>query len=81
MLDDGRYGTVTELAVVEKLDRRYLRTILMPTLLVLDIGEAILVGQQHTELGGARAARAVSAGLGGPVDEIESRLRDTPTDH
>ena len=29
MLDDGRYGSVTELAVEEKLDRGYLGKILM----------------------------------------------------
>ena len=37
MLDAGRYGSVTELAVGEKLDRSYLGRILMPTLRVPDI--------------------------------------------
>ncbi len=46
MLDDGRYGTVTELAAGEKLDRGYLGKILMLTLLAPDIVEAILDGRQ-----------------------------------
>ena len=46
MLDDGRYGTVTELAAGEKLDRGYLGKILMLTLLAPDIVAAILDGRQ-----------------------------------
>ncbi len=51
MLDDGRNGSVTELAVGEKLDRGYLGRILMLTLLAPDIVEAILDGRQPPELG------------------------------
>ena len=51
MLDDGRYGTVTELAAGEKLDRGYLGSILMLTLLAPDMVEAILDGRQPAELG------------------------------
>ena len=51
MLDDGRYGTVTELATGEKLDRGYLCRILMLTLLAPDIVEAIMDGRQPAELG------------------------------
>ena len=51
MLDDGRYGSVSELAVAEKLDRGYLGRILMLTLLAPDIVEAILDGRQPAELG------------------------------
>ena len=51
MLDDGRYGTVTELAAREKLDRGYLWKILMLTLLAPDIVEAIMDGRQPAELG------------------------------
>lgn len=51
MLDDGRYGTVTELAAGEKLDRGYLGKILMLTLLAPDIVEAVLDGRQPPELG------------------------------
>ena len=51
MLDDGRYGSVTELAAGEKLDRGYLGKILMLTLLAPDIVEAILNGRQPADLG------------------------------
>ena len=50
MLDDGRYGSVTELAAGEKLDRGYLGRILMLTLLAPDIVEAIMDGRQPAEL-------------------------------
>jgi hypothetical protein len=51
MLDEGRYGSVTELAAGEKLDRGYLGKILMLTLLAPDIVEAILDGRQPPDLG------------------------------
>ena len=51
MLDEGRYGSVTELAAGEKLDRGYLGKILMLTLLAPDIVEAIKAGRQPPELG------------------------------
>jgi hypothetical protein len=50
MLDDGHYGSVSELAAAEKLDRGYLGRILMLTLLAPDIVEAILDGRQPAEL-------------------------------
>ena len=46
MLEDGRYGSISELAAAEKLDRGYLGRILMLTLLAPDIVEAILDGRQ-----------------------------------
>jgi hypothetical protein len=51
MLDDGRYGSVSELAAAEKLDRGYLGRILILTLLAPDIVETILEGRQSAELG------------------------------
>ena len=51
MLDDGRYGSITELAAGEKLDRGYLGKILMLTLLAADIVEAMMDGRQPAELG------------------------------
>ena len=46
MLDDDRYGSVSELAAAEKLDRGYLGRILMLTLLASDIVEASMDGRQ-----------------------------------
>lgn len=51
MLDEGRYGSISELAAAEKLDRGYLGRILMLTLLAPDIVEAVLDGRQPAELG------------------------------
>lgn len=51
MLDDGRYGLVSELAAAEKLDRGYLGKSLILTLLAPDIVEAIMDGPQPAELG------------------------------
>jgi hypothetical protein len=45
MLDTGRYGSISEIAVKEKIDRGYVGTILRLTLLAPDIIEAILNGQ------------------------------------
>ena len=51
MLDEGRYGSLSELAAAEKLDRGYLGRILMLTLLAPDIVESIMDGRQPAELG------------------------------
>ena len=51
MLDEGRYGSVSELAAAVKLDRGYLGRILMLTLLAPDIVEAVLDGRQSAKLG------------------------------
>ncbi len=46
MLDDGRYGSISELAAAEKLDRGYVGRVLTLSLLAPDIVEAILDGKQ-----------------------------------
>ena len=46
MLEDGRHGSISELAAAEKLDRGYVGRILALTLLAPDIVEAILDGRQ-----------------------------------
>jgi hypothetical protein len=51
MLEDGRYGSVSEMAAADKLDRGYLGRILMLTLLAPYIVEAIMDGRQPAELG------------------------------
>ena len=51
MLEHGRYGSISELSVAEKLDRGYLGRIVALTLLAPDIVEAILDGRQPVELG------------------------------
>jgi hypothetical protein len=69
MLDEGRYGTVTELAAGERLDRGYLGKILMLTLLAPDIVEAIMDGRQSAELG----VHVLRQGF--PVEWGEQRVR------
>src|SRR5437762_2079583 len=50
-LDDGRYGSISEIGAVEKIDRGYVGSILRLTLLAPDIIEAILDGRQPADLG------------------------------
>jgi hypothetical protein len=51
MLDDGRYASISEIAVAEKIDRGFIGSILRLTLLAPDIVEAILDGRQPAGLG------------------------------
>jgi hypothetical protein len=50
MLDEGRYGSMTEMAAAEKVDRGYLGRLLQLTLLAPDTIAAILDGTQDGEL-------------------------------
>jgi len=50
MLDEGRYGSISEMAAAEKLDRGYMGRLLQLTLLAPDIIEAILDGRQPAGL-------------------------------
>jgi hypothetical protein len=51
LLDEGRYASISEIAVAEKIDRGYVGSILRLTLLALNIIEAILDGRQPECLG------------------------------
>ncbi|WP_426954178.1 hypothetical protein [Muricoccus radiodurans] len=46
LLDEGRYASITEMAVGERIERGYLGTLLRLTLLAPEMVEAILVGQR-----------------------------------
>ena len=46
MLEEGRHGSVSEIAEAEKIDRSYVNRLLRLTLLAPDIQEAILDGRQ-----------------------------------
>ena len=46
MLDQGRYGSITEMAEAERIERGYLGSLLRLTLLAPDIVSAILDGRQ-----------------------------------
>ncbi len=46
MLDEGRYASISEMAMAERLERGYLGTLLRLTLLAPDIIEAILDGRR-----------------------------------
>ena len=54
MLESEECGSITELAVAEKIDRSYLCRVLRLTLLAPEIVEAILMGRQPAELTLAR---------------------------
>src|SRR3712207_4807562 len=44
-LDEGRYASISETALVERIERGYLGSLLQLTLLAPDIGEAVLEGR------------------------------------
>lgn len=50
MMEEGRYGSISEMATAERIDRGYLGRLLQLTLLAPDIVEAILHGRQPREL-------------------------------
>ena len=50
MLETGRYGTVEEIAVAEKINSSCVSRVLRLTLLAPEIVEAILDGRQATEM-------------------------------
>ena len=50
MLDTGVYGSIEEIAAMEKINSSYVGRLLRMTLLSPDIVEAILDGRQPTEL-------------------------------
>ena len=50
-MDEGRYASISEMAVGERIERGYLGTLLRLTLLAPDIVEAILDGRQSPALG------------------------------
>jgi hypothetical protein len=50
-LENGRYASISEIAIAEKIDRGYVGSILRLTLLAPDIVESILDGQQPVGLG------------------------------
>ena len=51
LLDEGRYGSISEMAAAERIDRGYLGQLLQLTLLAPDIIEAALDGRQLASLG------------------------------
>ena len=68
LLEEGRYGSLGELAAAEKVDRSHLARLLRLTLLAPDIVEAILDGR-HSEDFTLAALRE-----GVPVDWAEQRI-------
>ncbi len=51
MLDDGRYGSISEMARAERIERGYLGKMLQLTLLAPDVVERVLAGCSGGELG------------------------------
>ncbi len=62
MLDEGRCGSIIEMAASERIERGYLDRILQLTLLAPDIVEAILQGRQPLELGRPAMIEPLPAG-------------------
>lgn len=51
MLEEGRYGSIRELAAAEGVDRAYVGRVLNLTLLAPDLVEAVLDGREPTDCG------------------------------
>jgi hypothetical protein len=51
MLEDGRYGSISEMAKAEGVERGYVGTLLKLTLLAPDIVEAVLDGRHTKRIG------------------------------
>jgi hypothetical protein len=51
LLDEGRYASISEMAVAERIEHGFLWTLLRLTLLAPDIVEVILNGQAPSALG------------------------------
>jgi hypothetical protein len=75
MLDEGRYGSISEMAAAEKLDRGYLGRLLQLTLLAPDIVEAIVEGRQKEGVTLPRLLEAV------PSEWNQQRTWVAPSDH
>ena len=50
MLDDGRYGSISEMAAAEKIERGYLGKVLQLTLLPPSVVQGIVDGRQGPEV-------------------------------
>ncbi len=50
LLDEGRYGSISEMARAERIERGYLGKVLKLTLLAPDVVEAIVDGRKGVEL-------------------------------
>ena len=69
MLEDGRFGTVAELAAAEKINASYVSRVLRLTLLAPDVVEAILDGQQPEGMTLPRLMEGVEVAWRGPAKE------------
>lgn len=91
LLDDGQYGSVSELAAAEKLERGHVGSILRLTLLAPDLVQAVLDGRQAEGVSLARlqqpfplcwqaqqaALRSASTGAAPAVQRLGVAQRDS----
>jgi len=75
LIDEGRYGSITDLAEALNLDRSYVGRILRLTLLAPDIIEAILRGDEPSGLSLARLVKEV------PMLWVEQRKMFASTEY
>lgn len=73
MLDEGRYGSISELAKAEKIERGFLGKLLQLTLLAPWVVEAIVDGQQADEVSLPGLMEGVGGGRFGMPSECWSR--------
>ncbi|MCA3277541.1 MAG: hypothetical protein ING16_18055 [Roseomonas sp.] len=65
MLEEGRYGSISEMAKAEGVERGYVGTLLRLTLLAPEMVEAILAGRQPEGVTLLRLLEGVPVGWGG----------------
>lgn len=72
MLDNGVYGSVTDMAAAEKIDRGYLGRLLQLTLLAPSVVEMIIDGRQRDNLSLARPAEPLPIRWADQLDVLKA---------
>ena len=73
MLEEGKYGSATEIADAEKIGRSFVNRLLRLTLLAPDIQEAILDGRQPKGLQLEELTRGMPVAWGEPATGCDTR--------
>jgi hypothetical protein len=78
LLDEGRYASISEMAVAERIERGYLGTLLRLTMLVPDLVEVILDGARPEGLELARLLEPLPKGWAEQRSALECVVQPEP---